>query len=613
MPTDSLSQLDRNQDDLLEAVLECAQIGLIVFDAAGACTGINSKARQLLELCGTVAIEDLSGLISAVKAPFNTALERLGVSGAEVVSAKAQLVRFERKQTSNGSTIMTVESMVASQTLREQRLLARIGSLRSRESRPTEFPSQILQLLFEELPLDMAVCAVLDRDVLRPVAWRGLLLDPVGSPISLRDPVIQRAISTGEVIPAKGTELSLTFDSEDYFIIPLKRDGLVQGILQISFVASAHELWGLINLEFLQELGGYIAHALQNVMTFQKLVDEENRLRLLVQSLPEGVLVFNGRGEVLISNPAAREILEMDLQRLNTDPRPYQLRDSSMNVLARAEWPFFRAARLGHIISDESIIIDFEGRLKYIEVSVLLLPGADGRTTHFLGALRDVTQRTEDDRRKDDFLSVASHELRSPLTPLKGLIQMALQQVERGEKVDQKLLSRANEQTHRLARLIDDLLDVSRIDSGHMIVAPEAVDLWLLAKNLVGRFWPDVLVICDESVTGWVDPRRIEQVLVNLVENARKHSHHKSPVEIRITQTGNTVLICVWDDGHGIGPEHVPHVFERFYRLSRWSSGTGLGLNISQQIIGQHGGQLRLETELGKGTAFYIELPQRSH
>jgi len=146
-----------------------------------------------------------------------------------------------------------------------------------------------------------------------------------------------------------------------------------------------------------------------------------------------------------------------------------------------------------------------------------------------------------------------------------------------------------------------------------MIVAPEAVELWSLTKSLVSRSWTRVLVICDEPVIGWLDPRRIEQVLVNLVENARKHSQHKAPIEIRITQTGNAVLICVWDDGQGIASEHVPHIFERFYRGSGRAAGTGLGLNISRQIIEQHGGHLRLESELGKGTAVYIELPRRSH
>jgi len=603
------------QDDLLEVVLESADEGLLVFDRVGGSRGMNSSARSLLEVQEGAVIDDVESLIQSVPRRFKAHLERLLVDGQEqsgiVVGEPG--IRMRTRRTAAGWTVLSIRQVGGRQALRETNLLARIGRLRSSESRPKDFPSQILQLLFEELPLDVAVFAVLDRDVLRPVAWQGLLLDPIGSPISLSNPVIQRAVSTKEVIPAKGTELSLSFDSDDYFVVPLTRAGVVQGILQMSFVASVEESWGSVELSFLKALGEYIAHALQNVLTFQRLVDEENRLRSLVQSLPEGVLVFNGRGEVLVSNPAVRELLEMDLMSLNTDPRPYQLRDASMKLLARAEWPFFRAARLGHMIKDESIIMDFDGRFKYIEVSVLLLPGVDGRTTHFLAALRDVTQRTEDDKRKDDFLSVASHELRSPLTPLRGLIQMALQQVERGEKVDVQVLSRANEQTHRLARLIDDLLDVSRIDSGHLIVTPETVDLLELTTSLVARFWPEVQVVCDQPVMGWVDPHRIEQVLVNLVENARKHSEHRSPIEIRISETGNTAILCVWDDGRGIAPEHLPHIFDRFYRLAGPASGTGLGLNISRQIVDQHGGQMRMESEPGKGTAVFIELPQRAH
>jgi PAS domain S-box-containing protein len=612
---DSTKESDVAQDDLLEVVLESADDGLVVFDVAGGCRGMNTAARKLLELQDGSEVSDVQSLIQAVPRRIKAHLERLLVDSQDeshMVAGESK-IRLRRRCSASGWVVLSIRESGGAQTLRETNLLARIGRLRSSESRPTDFPSQILQLLFEELPLDVAVFAVLDRDVLRPVAWQGLLLDPIGAPISLTNPVIQRAVSTREVIPANGTELSLSFDSDDYFVVPLTRDGVVHGILQMSFVASVQESWGKVDLGFLKALGEYIAHALQNVMTFQKLVDEENRLRLLVQSLPEGVLVFDGRGEVLVSNPAACEILEMNLMSLNKNPRPYQLRDASMKVLARAEWPFFRAARLGHMIQDESIIMDFEGRFKCIEVSVLLLPGVDGRTTHFLATLRDVTQRTEDDKRKDEFLSVASHELRSPLTPLRGLIQMALQQVERGEKVDVKVLRRANEQTHRLSRLIDDLLDVSRIDSGHLIVSPEEVDLLALTTSLITRFWPEVRVACDRAVMGWVDPQRIEQVLVNLVENARKHSAHRSPIEIRISETDNTAVICVWDDGQGIAPEHLPRIFDRFYRLAHPASGTGLGLNISRQIIEQHGGQMRMESELGRGTTVFIELPQRSH
>ncbi len=612
---DPTKESDVARDDLLEVVLESADDGLVVFDELGGCRGMNTSARNLFELQEGTDVRDVQSLVQVVPRQFRALLERLLVGGQDESGTVAgePRVRLSKRCSASGWVVLSIRESGGAQTLRETNLLARIGRLRSSESRPTDFPSQILQLLFEELPLDVAVFAVLDRDVLRPVAWQGLLLDPIGAPISLSNPVIQRAVSTKEVIPVKGTELSLSFDSDDYFIVPLTRAGVVQGILQMSFVASVEESWGKVDLGFLKALGEYIAHALQNVMTFQRLADEENRLRLLVQSLPEGVLVFDGRGEVLISNPAACEILEMNLMSLNTDPRPYQLRDASMKVLARAEWPFFRAARLGQMIQDESIVMDFDGRFKYVEVSVVLLPGVDGRTTHFLAALRDVTQRTEDDRRKDEFLSVASHELRSPLTPLRGLIQMALQQVERGEKVDVQVLSRANEQTHRLSRLIDDLLDVSRIDSGHLIVTPEGVDLLALTTSLVTRLWPEVQVVCERPVMAWVDPQRIEQVLVNLVENARKHSGHRSPIEIRISETGNTVVLCVWDDGNGIAPEHLPHIFDRFYRLAGPASGTGLGLNISRQIIDQHGGQMRMESEQGRGTAVFIELPQRSH
>lgn len=505
--------------------------------------------------------------------------------------------------------VLTIRDKRTQYRLRQAELLASLGMLVSEAPGTRGLPSYILQLISAHVPVDVGVMALFDRDVLRPVAWQGMMLDPIAVPLQQNRAVL-RAVETCEVVVGDGAEWGSRLDIARYRIIPLRGENAVIGTLHLGF-AWGEGLWA--DDAFLLELGTYVANAVESVQKFDQLADEQNRLRLIVDRLPEGVLVFNGRGEVLVANPALVDILEMVPENLNTDRRPYRLRDASMRVLSRSDWPSFRAARLGKGVHDERLILDFDRRLKHVDVSVVLLPSADGRTIHFMGALQDVTERTESDFRKDEFLSVASHEMRSPLTPLKGFIQMAIQQVERGDAVDARVLRRAEEQVSRLARLIDDMLDLTRIDSGQLLVAPSHTDIVKLFANLVDTRWPGrVFLRGPVKAVVWVDGRRLEQVVSNLVENALKHSGSDT-VDVMVEVEASRAKIIVSDHGRGIEPEHLPHIFERFYRSDLHFPGTGLGLYITRQIVEQHGGEIRVESTVGVGTTFYVDLPTEAH
>jgi signal transduction histidine kinase len=244
----------------------------------------------------------------------------------------------------------------------------------------------------------------------------------------------------------------------------------------------------------------------------------------------------------------------------------------------------------------------------------------------------DLQQRMEAEREaqraKDDFLSIVSHELRTPLTSIQGYAQLLEGRLRAQTSAESKELSQLRvirSQVGRMRRLVDDLLDVSRIDRrGGVSIEPTDFDLAELVGDAVARIrreHPERQVA--EEVPGSVPVRadrdRIDQVLANLLDNAVKYSPEGGPVHVGLERRGPDVRLTVTDEGVGIPAEHFDHVFERFYQANgeisrRRFGGLGLGLYISSAIVDAHGGEIRAEPNLGagRGTVFVVRLPRRA-
>ncbi len=236
-----------------------------------------------------------------------------------------------------------------------------------------------------------------------------------------------------------------------------------------------------------------------------------------------------------------------------------------------------------------------------------------------------------DDARKailarDEFLSIASHELKTPLTPLKLQLQMLARQIKKNdldsftpEKVI-KIIESSDKQMERLSKLIEDLLDVSRITSGKLSLNLEKVDLGEMIKEVMiqyGNHLKDALskveVLSAPHVEGYVDKIRLEQVLINLLTNAAKYAPGKS-IKVSLEASSIIATIRVKDEGPGISHIDQARIFDRFERVkdNQNIGGLGLGLYISQQIIVAHEGHIWVESEIGKGSTFVIEVPLRN-
>jgi signal transduction histidine kinase len=228
---------------------------------------------------------------------------------------------------------------------------------------------------------------------------------------------------------------------------------------------------------------------------------------------------------------------------------------------------------------------------------------------------------------KDYFLSQASHELKTPITTIRGNTQLILRRLARSQKVVTEQLSlpayleRIDEQTHRLQALIEDLLDMSSLSSGKIPLRLTCCDVGDLCRNVIEDQHAlsnrqIELELPSEPLTLQADSQRLMQVMINLVSNAVKYSPEDSVVRVCVSQDSSHLTMMVHNDGPAISPEQQSHIFEPFYRVPEVErssiQGSGLGLAISKEIVEQHEGQIRVESSEEKGTAFFVELPLHS-
>ncbi|QRN95123.1 PAS domain S-box protein [Archangium violaceum] len=222
-------------------------------------------------------------------------------------------------------------------------------------------------------------------------------------------------------------------------------------------------------------------------------------------------------------------------------------------------------------------------------------------------------------RVRDDFLSIASHELKTPLTPLKLHLQMLKQRSATGQPLPPQLAERALAQVGRLSALISDLLDASRVEAGRLEMQRVPVHLREVIREVLEQLRPVSphhtleYEACAEDVLVQGDPGRLEQVMTNLLENALKYSPTGGEIRVTVNRTGKEVLVSVADSGIGIPADQQAHLFERFFRARNAPisgfGGVGLGLYICRDIIERHGGRIWVESEAGRGSTFRFTLP----
>jgi signal transduction histidine kinase/CheY-like chemotaxis protein len=263
------------------------------------------------------------------------------------------------------------------------------------------------------------------------------------------------------------------------------------------------------------------------------------------------------------------------------------------------------------------VTVQREGELT-LAVTAARLAGPDGGT---VWTLRDITERARLEQAKSDFVATASHELRSPLTSIKGFIEL-LETTNAENLTDRQrdFIAIVLKSTDRLVDLVNDLLDIARIESGQFEVHPRSVDLRETIEEVAALMAPRLddkrqrldVQIYEPRPPARADPARIRQVVTNLVTNAHLYTDEGGTITLRLTGDAQATTITVADTGRGMAPEDARHIFDRFYRGSsdeRKSPGTGLGLAIVKSLVDLHGGAIDVASELGRGTTFTVRLP----
>lgn len=359
-----------------------------------------------------------------------------------------------------------------------------------------------------------------------------------------------------------------------------------------------------------------------------------NRLQAIIDNISEGLILADNNGKILLFNPSALELhgfknMEEVISTLSDYPDLFKLSTLNKKEIPINQWPLSRVLS-GEEITEVEVIVERSDTKTTWIASYSGSPVLDSNGKLILGVLtvRDVTAKLDSEAKliaavnsRDDFLSIASHELKTPLTSLKLQIQSAIRKISKNKdltKVEMDdLLDKNEAQVNRLARLIDDMLDLTRVQSGKLSYNFQENDLSLILREVAERFrtqFEDSATIlqieCDNSAVGLFDKERIEQAILNLLTNSIKYGEGK-PVHVRLKTKDKKALIEVEDQGMGIDPENHNKIFERYERVvaANEISGLGIGLFISREIIQAHHGKLWVDSKVGQGSTFSMELP----
>jgi two-component system phosphate regulon sensor histidine kinase PhoR len=329
----------------------------------------------------------------------------------------------------------------------------------------------------------------------------------------------------------------------------------------------------------------------------------------------EGVLAVDAAERLITINKAAATFFEVDPE--------FSIGKIIQEVIRNTDLQEFIGTVLSRQITQEKEITFFSGGEElFIRATGTILLDTNDRSVGVVVVLNDITRLRRLENMRREFVANVSHELKTPVTSIKGYIETLLEGAKDEPDTAMQFLQVAARQTDRLNAIIEDLLSLSRIEqeaeadtvkmekTNILKVLQSAVQTCRVkaeAKNI------KIELDCHEDLSAPVNAPLLEQAIVNLVDNALKYSDADSEVAIKVSQSSREISITVIDHGRGITREHLPRLFERFYRVdkdrSREIGGTGLGLAIVKHIALAHQGRVNVESKLGQGSKFLIHIP----
>lgn len=346
-----------------------------------------------------------------------------------------------------------------------------------------------------------------------------------------------------------------------------------------------------------------------------ELVQQRNEGQAVLSSMVEGVIAVDSHQRVISMNHACARLLGTDAGRAAGRQLQEVVRNPDLQQLVSG-------VLVGQRPITQEIMLHHQGE-RQIEAHASVLRDAADREIGVLLVLHDVTRLRKLENMRRDFVANVSHELRTPITSIKGFVETLLDGAVEDPNDAKRFLQIVAAQTDRLEAIIEDLLLLSRVEEEHEHAEPTLengqIQAVIQAAISVCQMKADEKRVrleadCDPSLYAQINPTLLEQAIVNLIDNAVKHSSENQIVRVEAELTPDELQIRVRDQGCGIPREHLPRIFERFYRVdkarSRSLGGTGLGLAIVKHIAQYHRGRATVESTLGKGSTFYLHLPR---
>lgn len=341
--------------------------------------------------------------------------------------------------------------------------------------------------------------------------------------------------------------------------------------------------------------------------TLNDIENERNKLMTVFLHMTDGVIAFSRDGSIMHHNPAAERMLGLSLD------------DKSVN---------FNTLFGGFTSMDELLLLkspeyaEYERNINSMDLEISMAPFSGyGEQGGILAVIHDVTQQKKSDELRREFVANVSHELRTPITNIRSYAETLVDSEDMPADMEKNFLRVIVNESDRMTKIVQDLLTLSRFDSGKADLNFESFSFSLSVKNIYEAMLLEAkksglemsLEVENNLPDIFGDKSRIEQVLLNILSNAVRYTPEGGSISVRAGRSKNTVWMEVADTGIGIPPEDLPRIFDRFYRVdkarSRASGGTGLGLSIANDIVIRHNGNISVESTVGKGTTMTVTLP----
>ena len=341
--------------------------------------------------------------------------------------------------------------------------------------------------------------------------------------------------------------------------------------------------------------------------TLTAVSEEKNKLQTVLSTITDGVIMTDLKGNILLANPAAEVLFNFPEERAIGRPLIEVVLNHEIEALLKLclrtqQW--------------QSAPIDTTGGKL---LRVIGLPLKNDRVSGALLLFQDLTEIRTLQTMRREFIGNISHELRTPLTAIKAIVETLQEGAINDAGAAREFLNKVNVEVDSLTQMVNEIIELSRIETGRIILKPEPVDLNHTIENALVRLSPQAerkpVSLIRELAGGLpavrADRERLQQVITNLVHNAIKFTPAGGKVVVKTSRSGKFARVEVADTGIGISRDDLPHIFERFFKAdkSRTGEGSGLGLAISKYIVQAHGGEIRVDSREGKGSTFSFTIP----